>query len=341
MTEENPYASQTRANTNVDWSGRFTDLEDDANGDVDIDLEGIAEYAQMMMTIQRNLMDGMGDVSDLGSLPGKAWEGVVLPEGRMAMMRLSENYSEFQAYLQHLGTALMNIGMAAQTVADAYANSDGWSAASLNAVDYAFGISGAERPAGLPPWVDGKTYFDLLRENQGGTPPPGSALWRDGGEESTSPYTSTRTAYGPNGERMVVTTSSPPGGGTTYITTTIYGRDGQQISQSSQTVSYYRDGNTNVQVTRNSDGTETERRTTYGDNGQQTGESTVNRDANGNETRSTTTETNDDGSQTITERSGDETTETEVGPQTEGETGVPDDPAMDAIDNIQDGQYSS
>lgn len=332
---DNPYENETSENLRFDWS--------DGRADIDVDLDGMAEYAQHVVDIQRHLLDNMGSLSLLASLPGKAWEGIVLPEGAYTMTRMLNNYNELQVYLSHLATALMNVGSAAQTVADSYGATDGWSAADLNAIEFAFGVSGAERPSGLPPMIEGTTYwdayFDSLDNGDTAAPPATSPLWTDAGRTTNPDGSVTRTATGPNGQRMEIRTFTVPGSSQTVTTTTVYAANGTQLSSSSTTTSTYLNGNTVVKRTTNPDGSTTEERTAY-EGGEVSSQSTVNQDADGNTTSSTETVTNPDGSQTTTreDAEGEESHVVTIGEQTEGGSGTPDDPANEAIERIQSGE---
>ncbi|ROO62078.1 hypothetical protein EDC02_4047 [Micromonospora sp. Llam0] len=331
----NPYENATGENLRFDWS--------DGQADIDVDLDGMAEYAQHVVDIQKLLLDNMGSLSLLASLPGKAWEGAVLPEGAYTMTRMLNNYNELQVYLGHLSTALMNVGSAAQTVVDSYGGTDGWSATDLNAIEFAFGVPGAERPSGLPPMIEGTTYwdayFDSLDNGDTAAPPAASPLWTDAGQRTNPDGSITRMATGPNGQRMEIRTYNVPDSSQTVTTTTIYAANGTQLSSSSTTTSTYLDGNTVVKRTTNPDGSTTEERTTY-DSGDVYSHSTVNQDAEGITTSSTETVTNPDGSQTTTreDAEGEESHVVTIGEQTEGGSGTPDDPAIEAIDRIQSGE---
>lgn len=158
MGDENPYQLATKANTNTDWLSDQTP--------VDVDIRGMGDFAQNMKTIQGNLTSELGYVDDLHTVPMKAWEGTVLAEAEFVRTRMSENATELTQYLQRLSTALLNIGMAAQTIADTYGATDGFSAIDLNAVQFAFAEPGAKRPAGLPSHVTGETYRQKLAAAQ-------------------------------------------------------------------------------------------------------------------------------------------------------------------------------
>src|SRR3712207_2066348 len=139
----NPYESQTTANTKPDW------IYDDGHKDVDANLDGMAHYAKNMKIVADNLRGNAGELDLLGTLPTQAWEGGALPEGLYSRHLLMNNYAEFRQYLAYLQQALLNIGSAAQTIAVSYAGTDGWSAADLNSVNFAYGAS-EKRPSGYP-----------------------------------------------------------------------------------------------------------------------------------------------------------------------------------------------
>jgi hypothetical protein len=338
----NPYREETRANTSTTWLGD--------QQPVDVDPEGLSGYAGNMVTIMENLMSHQTYLTMLASVPHQAWEGPVLGDAGYARARFLANYTELMNYLSHLALALNNIGNAAQTVADAYSGTDGHSAADLNAVLFAFGVPGANRPAGLPSII-GKTYFqDLIeRRTQGGESAAAPAMFGDEGtwdERTNADGSVTQIAHGPNGQRMEITSFSIPGGGGTVTTTVIYGSGGRVLSRTSENRSTYMDGNSVVtSTTTSSDGRRTGSTTetvTYGDGGRVTSESTENvqygPDGSEAARSSTTTTTESDGSQVTEQRRGDEVIRrTEVGEQTSGGGATrPDSPAADATRRVND-----
>ncbi|HEU4421339.1 MAG TPA: hypothetical protein VFR67_02230 [Pilimelia sp.] len=338
MSTDNPYQDQTDANTSLTWLGD--------QKKVDLDLDGIREYAANMVTVKENLSSHTGYLDLLGQLPTDAWEGGVLGEGAYMRQQMMNNYGELRQYLAHLSTALDNIGMAARTVADLFSSTDGWSAADINAVNWAFGDKSATRPDNVPSYI-GDTYWDKYFEAMNdpeGAPPADSGAWVDQGQTVGPGGMVTQTAIGPNGQIKKIVTSTPPGGGAITVTTTIYNARGEVVSTSSSRTSTYLDGNTVVTRTVTTDGSgqttgTKEDRTTYSD-GTVVAESSESRNADGDVTSSTTTRTNDDGTQTTTATSGDGPARTTTtGPQTPGVTGVPDSPTQQALEDIQGHDY--
>jgi hypothetical protein len=131
---------------------------------VDVHIHGLVDYAKSMVTVSDNLKNHQGRVTDqLSSLPQDAFGRSALPEAAYTLTLCMQNLGEFTSYLGFLGAAIMNIGNAAQTVADCYQGTDGWSAASLDAVEFAYGDPSATRPGGLPS-VIGKTWYDAYFE---------------------------------------------------------------------------------------------------------------------------------------------------------------------------------
>jgi hypothetical protein len=314
-----------------------------------VDPDGLTGYAGNMVTIMENLMSHQTYLTMLASMPNKAWEGPVLGDAGYARARFLANYTELMNYLSHLALALNNIGNAAQTVADAYSGTDGHSAADVNAVLFAFGVSTASRPAGLPPGI-GKTYFqDLIeRRTQGGEAAAAPAMFGEEGtwdERTNADGSVTQVAQGPNGQRMEITSFSIPGGLGTVTTTVIYDSGGRVLSRTSENRSSYLDGDSVVtSTTTSTDGHRTSSTTetvTYGDGGRVTSERTENVQygADGTETRtSTTTTTDPDGTQVTEQRRGDEVIRrTEVGDDTAGAGATrPDSPAADATRRVND-----
>jgi hypothetical protein len=153
---DNPYQSQTDANTSQTW---LNDMKP-----VDVHIHGLVDYAKSMVTASDNLKNHQGRVTDqLSSLPQDAFGRSAFPEAAYTLTLCMQNLGEFTSYLGFLDAAIMNTGNAAQTIADCYQGTDGWSAASLDAVQFAYGDPDATRPAGLPS-VIGKTWYDAYFE---------------------------------------------------------------------------------------------------------------------------------------------------------------------------------
>jgi hypothetical protein len=151
-----PYESATEKNTSLDWLDNMKP--------VDVQLDGMTDFAGNMMTIFNNLKDHNTQLmSQMGDITKTAFGGGFPEIGEVATLH-SQNLNEFVKYNGFLMTALTNIGNAAQTVADAYSSTDGWSAASLSAVEFAYGDKSAARPPGLPPGL-GKTFYDKYFED--------------------------------------------------------------------------------------------------------------------------------------------------------------------------------
>ena len=236
----NPYAPQTRANTDAPWVGEGTP--------VDVDLEGLREYAKHMADQQKDLLSRSAHLNHLREMPTDAWQGAVLGEAAFVRSQMFANASELTMYLQNLGQTLMNIGSAAQTVADSYQSTDGTSAASLSAVLFAFGDRSQPRPDGLPAHI-GQTYTEYMLANASQTAPPAdSPLWGRTTETVISPYQTSQTASGPNGETRETVTTSVPGSGLTVVTTTVYNREGGVVSTSSTRTTSGYDAATNTQT---------------------------------------------------------------------------------------------
>jgi len=298
----NPYKTQTDKNTHTPWLAETTP--------VDVDLDGLTEYAKHMADANKDLSAKQGHLQHLTSMPQDAWTGATLGEASFVRSQMLANASEFSSYVRVLGQTLMNIGSAAQTVADIYNSADGLSAASLNDVLFAFGDPNASRPKGLPKQI-GQTYDQAVAEAaaKNGTPAD-SPLWSTPTEQAISPYQTAATSFGPNGERRVVTTSTPPGGGT-YVTTVVYAADGKVLSSSYTRTTYSYDSSTRT-------GTQTVE-SYSGDKPTGTSVTKTTTDASGNLTKQTTTNSDGEGNTTGTRT---ETVDEKTGEQTEVTTSV-------------------
>jgi hypothetical protein len=286
MGADNPYTEQTAKNTGAPWLG--------GGPAVDVDLDGLREYAALMTNQQVDIASRASYLGPLSQGPGQAFTGEVLGEADAVRARLVANAGELNVYLQKLAESVGNIGSAARTVADSYSSSDATSAASLNDVLFAYGDKSVPRPEGLPAGV-GRTYLEAQVDAGSAPPPANSADWRITSTTPISAYQTLETATGPGGERREVMTFTPPGGAVT-TTTTVFGANGEVSSAVTTRTSTRITGNTEVTVAEQfgADGRQTsttETRTRY-DSGQVVDRSTEVRDAGG-ETVQRTVETTD------------------------------------------------
>jgi hypothetical protein len=124
---------------------------------------------------------------------------------------LVQNFAEFARFLVDCGIGIENTGHAAQAVADYYWSRDGWSAAEMEGVLFAYGdrVGPDGQPIATPsywPYPNDKTYFED-QADQGLKPEETPDLWSPIGEPVTSPDGLTTTYYGRNqrGERRKIT----------------------------------------------------------------------------------------------------------------------------------------
>lgn len=322
----NPYEAQTDQNTQAPWLGSGTP--------VDVDLDGLWEYAKHMLVQQFELASRTSHLTHLHEMPHEAWEGAVLGEAAFIRQQLSNNAGELSTYLSYLGQTLFNIGCAAQTVADIYNSADSTSAAQLSDIAFAFGDKSVPRPAGLPPGI-GQTYTEaLMAGDPSVATPAGSAEWSAPTETVSSPYQTTQVSEGPNGQTREIVTTNVPGSGLTVVTTTVYARDGAVLSTSSTRTTSSYDPDTNVQTRRvesssgGQPGGSSTTRTTYADgevvsqqtenfgpDGRPTGGRTETTDPESGEQVETTTSVDENGQPKVTDR-------VVVGRETEGQTTV-------------------
>ncbi|MDI6098065.1 hypothetical protein QLQ12_05545 [Actinoplanes sp. NEAU-A12] len=286
MGADNPYADQTAKNTSAPWLG--------GGPAVDVDLDGLREYATLMTNQQIDIASRAGYLGPLSQGPGQAFTGEVLGEADAVRARLVANAGELTVYLQKLAESVGNIGSAARTVADSYRSGDATSAASLNDVLFAYGDKSVPRPDELPAGI-GQTYQERQMAGGSASLPADSPQWRITSTTPISAYQTLETATAPSGERREVMTFTPPGGAVT-TTTTIFGAGGEVASSVTTRTSTRITGNTEITVAEQfgADGKQTgttETRTRY-DGEQVTGRSTEVRDAGG-ETVRRTVETTD------------------------------------------------
>ncbi|MEV0899341.1 hypothetical protein [Actinoplanes sp. NPDC049802] len=251
MSVDNPYADQTAQNTRAPWLG--------GGPPVDVDLDGIREYATLMANQQTDIMSRAAYLAPLGQMPAAAFDGDVLGEADAVRARLVANAGELTVYMQKLAESLGNIGNAARTIADSYGSGDAISAASLNDVLFAYGDKSVPRPEGLPQGV-GTTFQEQQAAAQPAIPAANSGEWTTTSVTPLSAYQSLETAVGPNGERREVMTFSAPGSGVTTVTTTMFGSNGETVSSVTTRTSTRQTGNVEINVEE-----------TFGPDGKQTG----------------------------------------------------------------------
>jgi hypothetical protein len=94
-------------------------------------------------------------------------------EGAVIAGILMQATNDFSAFTKDLTTGLMFMGSAAGVIATAYRNGDVESAQSIDVIDYAFGDSTADKPAGLQ--GHDKTYSEQAMEQAANGPQPSMA----------------------------------------------------------------------------------------------------------------------------------------------------------------------
>jgi hypothetical protein len=274
----------------------------------------------------------MSQIREITTGPEGAFAGG-FPEIQEAARVHGQNLAEFTQYLQFLEQALMNIGCAAQTIADSYASTDGWSAASLDAVRFAFGVPGAPAPSGFPPVSNLQTWYDayFAQLGQAGDDQPAQgSQWQKVGE-STDPATGTATLTYQDQDGHVKTVVQQQVGNQ-VITTTTTPKGTEVVTQTGYAYPY---GTVTTTTTKAPDGhVTTSTVETYSNGGTTT---TTNLDDKGRPTSSTTVTDSPDGGQTVTTKSyddtGKETTTSAVtyGAENPGVGPHPDDPGADAV----------
>jgi hypothetical protein len=324
-----PDNSVTGRNTSTDWLG---DMKP-----VDLNLHGLADYAKNLKTISDNLASHQTRVFEqMREIVPVAFQGG-FPEIQESSRVHAQNLGEFGQYLRFLAQAVLNVGSAAQTVADSYHSSDGWSAASLDAVKFAFGDPNAKRPSGLPSWVPTTTWLDGYLQQQAQAAQQGGqqANWVPAGT-TTDPATGKVTmTYTDNAGHTKTITVEHVGNETITTTTTPQG-----TTVVTSTTSTYPYGSVTTKTTRAPNGqvtTTTEE--TYSSSNTST---TTYLDDKGRTTSTTTTTYNADGSQTVTTKSyddkGKEHTQSQItyGQESPGVGNRPDSPGVDATNQLND-----
>ncbi|GLY01729.1 MULTISPECIES: hypothetical protein [Actinoplanes] len=214
--EANPYAEQTAANTSAGWLGD--------GPTVDVDLDGLREYA-LRIAEQRNFLESRADdLQVLAGYPAEAFAGDLLL-GEVATIRttLEANAREMAVYLDALRLALGDISVVASRIADIFQDTDATSAASINDVSSAFAtpLPGTTTETGKPEFGDG--------------------VYRPDPNAPGSNNQIVQVATGPNGEHLQLKTLSVPGS-PVVTTETVHGTNGVLLSTSTTLTSTRTDG---------------------------------------------------------------------------------------------------
>ena len=237
-----PYDNATDINTNDKF------LTDPKTGKpvlgdgVTVDLDGLTGYSANLDHIQMNYM-GLGktvtgelhgliqSAFPAGAEHGFAWTSYM---NRLA----SHNAGQLEIFNGTISIGIRNVASAAQTVANAYHNTDLNEAANMNAILFAFGERETP-PPGIPKWVADQlpTWNDFKKDNPGaGVVIPENGIPPENIKRETSGNTTTLTITLPQGGTVVVTTttwSTYPGGPSGQTeTTSVNGRKLETISTS-------------------------------------------------------------------------------------------------------------
>ncbi len=149
----NPYGDQTTQNTQTGWLPQ--------GGKVEVSLGGTADYAHNVDGISNDLKSRQNYfLRPMQTLTQDAWKGMPLPEGLYVQQLVEHNVGELSQFLAWQMVGLKNVAMAAQTVADLYSSTDGWSAADVDAVKFAFGDHSIPTPASWPFTTAPTFYYD-------------------------------------------------------------------------------------------------------------------------------------------------------------------------------------
>lgn len=279
---------------------------------VEVSLPGLQGYSQNIHQIHQNFNSMSGTVvGPLAEMARGAFgtPGQGLPWATMMSHLIGHNIEQLGQFNQRISMGVNNVASAAQVVANVYGDTDAGSAATLGAVDFAFG-NRAAAPDSVPQYVldNVKTWNEFRAENpgvaaaMGGAVPVGGVPVRDGNK-----LTTTVQIPQPGGKTITMVTvqeewSSYPGGPSGVTTTVTYNNQVQSVTTRTTvgsttttrvTTSYYDENGAHLRDRVTREATETtsvqgSRETTT----QRTDSSstTYQYDQDGKETGSTTTE---------------------------------------------------
>ncbi|MDG4831677.1 hypothetical protein O7627_20560 [Solwaraspora sp. WMMD1047] len=184
-------------------------------------------------------------------------DGEAFPEGLQAARFLNHRLSDFQHFTADVTEGVRNIGSAAAVVAELYENSDSENAASVNDIGFVFSDPGARPPGNFRNAETWSEYEQRMAEATGSN---AMAAMGDGVpvSYSYSPAAGLTYYHYSDGSYRVVQSRTEPGvsswtSDSQVLTTTVYGANGQVLSQVTDR-SYSVRGSSNVNTTTTSRG---------------------------------------------------------------------------------------
>jgi hypothetical protein len=205
-----PYDTATSANTDPSF---LTDPDTGKSvlGDgVEVNLDDLTGYSGNLDQIQTNYV-GLSRTTTqalrsmttgafaAGGAGGFVWSGFF---NRLA----SHNIGQLEQFNASIAVGIRNVAMAAQTVANVYADTDEASGASIRAIDYAFGDR-SKAPDSLPSWYVDRvpTFNEVVAQQPQAGPVQADAQPTTGAPVVTGNVTTT-TVRLPDGRTMTTVT---------------------------------------------------------------------------------------------------------------------------------------
>jgi len=255
---QSPYADATRTNTGSgEWLAGYDDIK--------ADFGQLYQYAANM---QRAAFEMMGDTDQFRPIPELTRQAFMnkeynFPEGTLAGLFGLTNFNDLSRMLADLGTGLLAMAYAAQTVSDVYDltehgnGADINSLVGLNVLDYAFGVS-TDRPQGLSKDFKGQT-MQQLRAEQGGQAGNAAALGSFTGGNMSVTYSGpadhstkvTTVTYDDGSQLKVYETVQPDGSVTSYYQ--VYDASSTMVGETRRTTTTSGGTTTTVTETKNKD----------------------------------------------------------------------------------------
>jgi hypothetical protein len=155
----------------------------DNNAEVSADLNGMIDFFNQLVTISLNAATDHLQLTGLAQYPSQAWAKSSFGEASYAMQQMIGNQTEFDEYVRNYNVSLINIGGAAKTISYLYGGWDGWSAANLDAITFAFGDKNSPAASDWPFSDPPTTYADQIatsQQNQDTT--GGQNIWQPHGD---------------------------------------------------------------------------------------------------------------------------------------------------------------
>jgi hypothetical protein len=220
-------------------SGAPSDAYQSFATDVSVKVTDLVSYFWEMQSLQGQVrLNSMQALAPMQEMIAQGlstpMDNNILPEAVYAAQMLTDRLSDFENFFNDVGNGIRDMGSAAAVIGEMYQNADSDSAATIDAVDFAF----ADPTASAPPRFRKVTTWseaDMAAMRASG----GMAMASTDAYDNMAKVESTgdewlRLGYPDGSSKEIVSyvqTPTAPGQSTAFVTTTtVYGSDGNLLS---------------------------------------------------------------------------------------------------------------